>query len=87
MLFVPIPTADTEEIADVILQVAHQRHKPLVTCFMGVIGIGPAKTKLRAAGIPCYDFPEDAARALAAMVRYHRWRTRPSTGPHLCCPA
>ncbi|MEN3026123.1 MAG: acetate--CoA ligase family protein [Chlorobiota bacterium] len=80
VLFVPIPTADTEEIADVILQAARQRLKPLVTCFMGVIDVGPAKTKLRAAGIPCYDFPEDAARALAAMVRYHRWRTRPFTG-------
>ncbi|MCS7169146.1 MAG: acetate--CoA ligase family protein [Candidatus Kapabacteria bacterium] len=80
VLFVPIPTADMEAIAQVIIEAARQRLKPIVACFMGVVDVGPAKASLRAAGVPCYDFPEDAARALAAMARYHRWRIRPQTG-------
>jgi acetyltransferase len=80
VLFVPIPTADTMEIAHTIIEAARLRQKPIVTCFMGVVDVGPAKAALRAAGVPCYDFPEDAARALAAMARFHRWRVRPQTG-------
>jgi acetyl coenzyme A synthetase (ADP forming)-like protein len=80
VLFVPIPTADMEAITEVILQAAQQRRKPILTCFMGVIDVAPAKERLRAAGVPCYDFPEDAARALAAMAQYRRWIERPRTG-------
>jgi len=80
VLFVPIPTADTDAIAQTIIEAARRRLKPIVTCFMGVVDISPVKAALRAAGVPCYDFPEDAARALAAMVRFHRWRIRPVTG-------
>ncbi len=80
ILFVPIPMADIEAIAQVVIQAAQRRIKPIVACFMGVLDVGPAKDALRAAGVPCYDFPEDAARALAAMAQYHRWRMRPLTG-------
>lgn len=80
ILFVPIPTADIETIAQVIIDAARRRLKPIVACFMGVVDVGPAKAALRAAGVPCYDFPEDAARALAAMAWYARWRARPVTG-------
>lgn len=80
ILFVPIPMADIEAIARVVIDAAHRRIKPIVACFMGVVDVGPAKAALRAAGVPCYDFPEDAARALAAMVQYHRWRVRSLTG-------
>jgi acetyltransferase len=34
-------------------------------------------TELKRHNIPAFMFPESAARALAAMVRYRRWRERP----------
>ncbi len=33
-------------------------------------------TYLREGGIPCYDYPEMAARALAALTRYNSLRSR-----------
>ena len=33
---------------------------------------------MRDAGLAVYTFPEDAARALAAMVRYRQWLERPA---------
>ncbi len=80
VLFVPVPTADVEAIAQVVIEAAQHRQKPILACFMGVVDVTPAKQALRRAGIPCYDFPEDAARALATMVQYYRWRSRPLTG-------
>jgi acetyltransferase len=34
---------------------------------------------LKAHGVPCYTFPEDAVRALSTMARYMNWVTRPRT--------
>jgi acyl-CoA synthetase (NDP forming) len=46
---------------------------PVLAVHVGADGAPPA---LRAAGIPTYDFPEEAVRALAQAVRYSDWRGR-----------
>ncbi len=38
----------------------------------------PAELASEKARVPAFDFPEDAARALARAVRYGRWRARPA---------
>jgi acyl-CoA synthetase (NDP forming) len=51
--------------------------KPVVTVFMSSQGAPEAlHTGLRGT-LPAYAFPENAALALAAAVRYGRWRARP----------
>jgi acyl-CoA synthetase (NDP forming)/GNAT superfamily N-acetyltransferase len=53
--------------------------KPLLVCFLGVETM---PSELRAAGgrpiAPYYAFPEAAAHALGAAVRYATWRDRPA---------
>ena len=57
--------------------------KPVLACFMGGRA-GEAYETLRRAGIPAYDFPEDAAQALGAMARFRRWLDRaPGEAPAL----
>lgn len=51
-------------------------NKPVLACFMGGRA-DEAREVLAAADVPSYDFPEDAAQALAAMARYRRWQARP----------
>lgn len=54
--------------------------KPVLVCFMGG-RVDEARQVLRAAGIPAYDFPEDAAQALGAMARYRAWLELPEDAP------
>src|SRR5262249_29396437 len=60
--------------------------KPVLTVFMSsqgapaVLNAGVRKT------IPSYAFPENAALALAAAVRYGRWRARPRGTPLTLSP-
>lgn len=50
--------------------------KPVLACFMGGRDTGDrGQAVLLEAGVPCYPFPEGAVETLAAMARFHRWRT------------
>ena len=52
-------------------------HKPVLSVFVSTAG-APAELNQGARGaIPAYNFPENAAIALAAAARYGRWRARP----------
>jgi acetate---CoA ligase (ADP-forming) len=52
-------------------------HKPILTVFLSTAGT-PLELNQGARGtIPSYNFPENAAMALAAATRYGRWRARP----------
>jgi acetyl coenzyme A synthetase (ADP forming)-like protein len=57
------------------------RDKPLLAVLMGRQGLPEGRAELHEAGVPAYTFPESAARALAAMVRYRRWLQRPVAEP------
>ncbi|MFZ0613018.1 MAG: acetate--CoA ligase family protein [Desulfobacterales bacterium] len=68
---------DNESIAREIVAVSRLQKKPLVCNLMTdrrqwteVVNI------LRDGGVPCYSLPGEAARAMAALVRYHALRTR-----------
>lgn len=49
---------------------------PLVTVFMSAHGV-PIELRGEKVSIPSYQFPEDAARALARAAAYGEWRRRP----------
>ena len=75
-IFIPPIVTDANEVA-LSLANALQRipnSKPLIGVFMGDDSADPA---LARAGIPSFDFPEDAARALSALTRWSMWRKRP----------
>jgi len=52
------------------------RDKPVLSCFMGG-RVPEARAVLEDAGLPLYDFPEDAAQALGTMARFRAWLQRP----------
>ncbi len=78
VIYVPPIMADTMQVARQISEVARQCHKPVLGCLMGVKGVAVGVEELQRSRIPAYAFPESAARALGAMVRYQRWRQHPS---------
>jgi acetyltransferase len=68
---------DNESIAREIVEVNRQKIKPIV-CTLMTDKIGCAETVkiMREGGVPCYDFPTSAAKALAALSRYGEIRRR-----------
>ncbi|MFC5379752.1 GNAT family N-acetyltransferase [Aquipuribacter nitratireducens] len=76
--FIPPLQADSDEVQEVLQRRAHGSGRTTVACFIGPRLVGSPDTGL--APVPAYPLPEDAVRALAAVVRYAQWRRR-ETGP------
>jgi acetyltransferase len=76
-IFTSLEMIDGPAVAQGIVDGAAGCQKPVVVCFMGNVRSREAVDLMRQAGLAVYTFPEDAARALAAMARYARWRARP----------
>ena len=79
-IFIPPLVTDASAVAEAIAEEAREAHgKPVIAVFMRSEG-APASL----AGVPCYAFPEGAARALARVTAYGAWRNKPaSTVPSL----
>ena len=75
--FVTPPFVDTESVAKEMAEVSKQRKKPIVCNYMTDKAQWIETTKImREGGIPCYDFPEMAAKALAALTRFGEIKRR-----------
>jgi acetate---CoA ligase (ADP-forming) len=70
-IFIPPLVTDTGDAARAIAEAARDARKPVLATFFGAAGVPDLL-----APIPCYVFPESAARALAHAVEYARWRDR-----------
>jgi len=77
VLLTPTASAEIEETAQAVIDVAKECDKPIFACFMGEERIGPGRDMLLKAGIPCYGYPEPAIRAIEAMHTHYRWQHRP----------
>jgi acyl-CoA synthetase (NDP forming) len=78
VMFVKPVTADAIGIARSIAEIAQKGwDKPIICVFMGTGDDTYGVPILRQAKIPVYLFPEAAAMALAAMVRYKEIQERP----------
>jgi len=64
-------------IASAVTKVASQHQKPTLVCQMALGEIEETLTILSQGRLPHYHFPEEAARALAAMAHYARNLGRP----------
>jgi acetyl coenzyme A synthetase (ADP forming)-like protein len=78
VIFTSLEMIDGPAVAHGIIRGAQGCAKPVLVCFMGSVRSREAIDLMRDAALAVYTFPEDAARALAAMVRYSRWVQRPS---------
>ena len=68
---------DNESIAHEIVEVSQQGKKPIVCNLMTDRGQWTEVVKiLQDGGVPCFSLPGEAARAMAALVRYHTIRSR-----------
>ncbi len=75
--FVTPPFADTESIAKEMAEVSLQKKKPVICNYMTDKAQWIETSKiLKDGAIPCYDFPEMAAKALAALTRFGKIRSR-----------
>jgi acetyl coenzyme A synthetase (ADP forming)-like protein len=71
-IFIPPLVTQANEVAEAIAGAASGATKPVLATFFGAAGV---PTTL--APVPCYVFPESAAAALARVVQYAQWRSRP----------
>ncbi|HET6617586.1 MAG TPA: acetate--CoA ligase family protein [Gemmatimonadota bacterium] len=76
-IFVPPVQVDAGSVATGIAEIVARHDKTVLGCLMGKKGLHVGMTELKRRNIPAFLFPESAARALAAMCRYRRWRNRP----------
>jgi acetyltransferase len=78
VIFTSLEMIDGPSVAAGIVSGAAECPKPVLVCFMGSVRSREAVEIMRRAGLAVYTFPEDAAQALAALVRYNSWRERPA---------
>ena len=78
-IYVPPLVTSPEYIAAAIARgaAAVPHTKPVATVFMSSKGTPALLSRGERGAIPSYSFPENAAMALAAAVRYRTWRERP----------
>ena len=73
VIFIPPLVTKTEEVAAAVRRAGATRpDKPVLGIFMSAKGVATA-----VAPIPCYQFPEAAAVALARAADYGVWRAQP----------
>lgn len=77
--FVTAPFTDTDDVARNIVEVNKLKRKPIVCNFMTNMSLDRFKVTakiLKDGGVPCYSFPTTAAKALGALYKYHKIRSR-----------
>lgn len=72
-IFIPPIVTSAREVAEAIAETTRGAGKPVLATFFGASGVPDI-----IAPVPCYTFPESAARALAHAVKYSRWRGEPA---------
>jgi acetate---CoA ligase (ADP-forming) len=79
VIYVPPLVTTAAQIAEAVAQGAGAvpADKPVLTVFLATKGAPPVLATGKRGRLPSYSFPENAARALSATLRYGRWRERP----------
>jgi acetyltransferase len=83
LINVPPIMIDPVEVATTVTEVASHYQKPVVGCFMGIQDILRTIQDTKRTIIPLYAFPESAAKALNALVRYRHLREQLHSEPKI----
>jgi acetyl coenzyme A synthetase (ADP forming)-like protein len=75
-IFVPPLVTQVDDVATSIRQIAESSREVTIAGVMMASTGGPQELRSDHARVPCYQFPEDAARAMALAIRHGRWRAR-----------
>ena len=67
-----------DDVAGAITEVTRHHSKPVLSTFMAKEEFYEHFPRRHPESPPLYRFPESAARAAAALHRYHRWKQRPA---------
>ncbi len=80
VIYVPPLAVGSDDVAAAIARGAGEvpAQKPVASVFLSSKGAPAALARGPRGRLPSYSFPENAARALAAAVKYQRWRRRPA---------
>jgi acetyltransferase len=72
ILFMHAPTAivPSAEIARACLPLIRAMPQRVLGCWLGDAAVADARAEFNAAGVPCYDTPEEAVRAFALLTTY-----------------
>jgi acetate---CoA ligase (ADP-forming) len=89
VIFTPPLVTRSDDVAKAVLLTTESatragHAKPVLASFLGADG-APSALRGELATVPCFTYPENAARALGRAVAYAEWRGRPlGTIPVLC---
>jgi acyl-CoA synthetase (NDP forming) len=84
-VFIPPINTTGDEVAAVLATVGDQSDKPIVSTFLASVGVPELlrvpdlATSAGRGSVPSYPAPESAVRALARVVHYARWASRPAS--------
>jgi acetyl coenzyme A synthetase (ADP forming)-like protein len=76
-IFVPSLSATAAEVAAAVSMVARARPPVALAAVFMTEQAPPEELRTADTQVPGYEFPEDAARAVALAAKHGRWRTRP----------
>jgi len=77
VVFVPPVMANVRDVIQAILEARRSIDIPMLSCVMGGSGDEDILAELDASGIPNFEFPDAAAVAMANLVKYAQFRSRP----------
>src|SRR5215218_6140681 len=70
VVLTPQDMTEPTETAEHLVPYAHDTGKPVLASWMGGAGVAAGISILNGAGIPTFDYPDDAARVFTNMWRY-----------------
>jgi acetyltransferase len=76
-IWAPTLMAESKDIASITADVGSRCDKPILACIQSMMNPEEVRRQLMRDHIPHYQFPENAARALAAMADFGEWSRRP----------
>ncbi len=80
-IFVPQAITPVSKVAQHVVKTAHDNNKPVICCLVGGESIPEAVRILNTSGVPCYQDPNRAGRALGGLYDYVQLRNRPDLTP------
>lgn len=80
-MFVPQAITPVDDVARNIVKAAAEIDKPLLACMVGGASLTETVHILNGGGVPYYQDPTRAGRALAGLLEYRQLRDRPDLTP------